>query len=159
MEEVPETYSREAREQLAKDLFNLVWRYLEKEKRTPEENDLMIHAAHASRHHWGEVGSPENVAIGEWQISHVYAVLGRAEPALYHAHRALEVCKKGDLKDFPLAYAFEALARAHALAGNKDESKRFIALGKATGKKIKDFMDRELFEKDLSNVPGFSEVP
>lgn len=152
-------YSREAREQLAKDLFNLVWRYLEKEKRSPEEDDLMIHAAHASRHHWGEVGSPENIAIGEWQISHVYAVLGRPEPALYHAGRALEVCKKGELKDFPLAYAYEALARAHALAGSGDESRRYVALGKAAGKRIKDLMDRELFEKDLSTVPGFQEVP
>lgn len=153
------TYSREQREQLAKDLFNLVWRYLEKEKRTPEETDLMINAAHASRYHWSEVGSAENIAIGEWQISHVYAVLNRAEPALFHGQRALEICKKHDLKDFPLAYAYEALARAHAVAGNMDEAKRCIALGKAVGGRIKDFMERDLFLKDIASVPGYSEVP
>jgi hypothetical protein len=141
--------SREEREKVAKDLFNLVWRYLEKEKRTPEDIDLMINAAHASRHHWGEVGSAENVAIGEWQISHVYAVLGRAEPALFHANRALEVCRRSDLKDFPLAYA---------VAGNKDDAKRAIALGKANGQRIQDSMDRDLFLKDLSSVPGYNEV-
>ena len=153
------SYSREEREKLAKDLFNLVWRYLEKPKRTSEDNDLMINAAHASRYHWGEVGSADNLAIGEWQISHVYAVLGRAEPALYHAQRALETCKHADVKDFPLAYAYEALARAHALQGNADEARRCIALGKATGQRIKDAMDRDLFFKDIASVPGYSEVP
>lgn len=153
------SYSREEREKLAKDLFNLVWRYLEKPKRTPEENDLMVHAAHASCFHWGEVGSAENLAIGEWQISHVYAVLGRAEPALYHGQRALEICKRSDVKDFPLAYAYEALARAHALQGNADEAKRYIAFGKATGQRIKDSMTRDLFLKDIASVPGFGEVP
>jgi hypothetical protein len=153
------SYSREEREKMAKDLFNLVWRYLEKPQRTAEENDLMIHAAHASRFHWGEVGSVDNLAIGEWQISHVYAVLGRAEPALYHGSRALEICKRADVKDFPLAYAYEALARANALEGNMDEARRCIALGKATGRRIKDSMDRDLFLKDLGSVPGYSEVP
>ena len=47
----------------------------------------MIHAAHASRYHWSQVGEPVNVAHGEWQCSHVYAALGRAEPALHHARR------------------------------------------------------------------------
>ena len=42
----------------------------------------MLHAAHASRFHWGEVGEPVNFARGEWQISRVYAVLGRPEPAI-----------------------------------------------------------------------------
>lgn len=153
------SYSREDRERLAKDLFNLVWRYLEKDKRTPEDIDLMINAAHSSRYHWGEVGAAANIAIGEWQISHVYAVLNRPEPALYHGQRALDVCKKHDLKDFPLAYAYEALARAHALAGNKDEANRCIALGKASGQRIKDSMERELFLKDISSVPGYSDVP
>jgi len=153
------SYSREDREKLAKDLFNLVWRYIEKPKRTAEENDLMLNAAHASRYHWGEVGSPENIAIGEWQISHVYVLLGRAEPALYHGQRALDTCKRADLKDFPLAYAYEALARANAFAGNKDEAQRCIALAKATGQRIKDFMERDMFFKDIASVPGFEEVP
>ncbi len=153
------SYSREEREKLAKDLFNLVWRYLEKPKRTVEENDLMVHAAHASCFHWGEVGSAENLAMGEWQISHVYAVLGRGESALYHGQRALEICKRSDVKDFALAYAYEALARAHALQGSADEAKRCIALGKATGQRIKDSMTRDLFLKDIASVPGFIEVP
>lgn len=152
-------YSREEREKLAKDLFNLVWRYLEKPKRSAEEDDLMINAAHASCYHWAEVGSAEQLAIGHWQISHVYAVLGRAESALYHGARSLDTCKRADVKDFPLAYAYEALARAHALNGNPEEARRCIALGKATGQRIKGSMDRDLFFKDIASVPGYNEVP
>jgi DNA-binding transcriptional MerR regulator len=45
------------RRQLAVDLFNHVWTLLERSDRSPLEDDEMLHAAHASRYHWGEVGS------------------------------------------------------------------------------------------------------
>ena len=77
----------------------------------------MIHAAHASRHHWGHAGTPVNVSIGEWQLSRVYAVVARAEPALYHGRRALEIARQNHLGRFYVAYAYEALARASAVAG------------------------------------------
>ena len=78
----------EQRRQLAADLFNLVWELLERPGRSADEDDRMVHAAHASRYHWGEVGGPEQRAIGEWQCARVYSVLGRAEPALHHARGA-----------------------------------------------------------------------
>jgi hypothetical protein len=40
----------------------------------------MLHAAHASRYRWGEVGVAVNLARGEWLGSRVYSVLGRAAP-------------------------------------------------------------------------------
>jgi len=51
------------------DLFNWVWSLLDKEDRIQQEDDQMVHAAHASRHHWGELGTPREVERGEWQIS------------------------------------------------------------------------------------------
>ena len=111
-----------ARRRLAADLFNHVWALLDTEGRTPEQDVEMIHAAHASRHHWGEVGTPVNVARGEWQISRVYATLGRGEPALFHAERCLETCTEHGIGDFDLAYAHEAMARAYRVLG--DESAR-----------------------------------
>jgi hypothetical protein len=35
----------------AVDCFNLVWTLMDKKDRTKEENDKMVHAAHASRFH------------------------------------------------------------------------------------------------------------
>jgi len=99
------------------DLFNYVWTLLEKPDRTREESEGMIHAAHASRWHWSVVGAPVNFARGEWQISRVYAVLGRGESALVHALRCLEICRANEIGDFDLAYAYEALARAWSVLG------------------------------------------
>src|SRR5579872_350316 len=94
------------------DLFNFVWTLMEKPQRTQEEDDTMIHATHASRYHWGLVGAPANLARGEWQVARVYTLLGRTEPALYHARRCLEICEQHGIGDFDIAFAHEALARA-----------------------------------------------
>src|SRR5439155_13917343 len=83
----------EQRRELAVDLFNHAWALLRLPERTPEQDDELIHAAHASRHHWSEVGTAANLARGEWQVSRVYAALGRAEPALHHARRCLAYCE------------------------------------------------------------------
>ena len=55
-----------------------------------------------------------NLARGEWQCSRVYAVLGRAEPALWHARRCVELDEAGaeGREDWDLAAAYEAMARA-----------------------------------------------
>ncbi len=90
----PATIDAVTHRQLAVDLFNSVWTLLERTDRSTAEDDDMLHAAHASRHHWGEVGEPVNLARGEWQCSRVYAVLGRAEPALWHARRCLALCEE-----------------------------------------------------------------
>ncbi len=138
----------------AVSLFNEVWRLLEK-RRTPAEDDRMIHAAHASRFHWGEVGTAVNRAIGEWQVSHVYSVLGRPEPATYHAVRSLAMCKENGIEDFPLAFAYEALARADAVAGRKGDLRRHLALARDVGSRIKDKEDRDLLFRDLKSIrPG-----
>ena len=115
----------EQRRRLAVDLFNRAWELMRLPERTPEQGDELIHAAHASRHHWSEVGTTANLARGEWQLSRVYATLGRAEPALFHAKRCLAYCESDPaaLEDWDLPYAHEALARAHAVAGDEAEAR------------------------------------
>jgi hypothetical protein len=77
--------------QLAAGLFNQMWVLLDKLDRSAGDDDQMVHTAHASRYHWSAAGGPVQWARGEWQCSRVYAVLGRAEPALHHARRCLEL--------------------------------------------------------------------
>ena len=135
---------------LAVDLFNYTWSLLDRKKRSREEDDAMLHAAHASRFHWGKVGKPVNLARGEWQVSRVYAVLRRAEPALHHAKRCLDLCRKHKLGDFDLAYAYEALARASAVDGPRKDVDRYLKLARKAPIAKKE--DREFFEKDLATV-------
>ncbi len=145
---------REWQRKQAVSLFNHAWRLLEKPRRTQAEDDEMIHAAHASRYHWGVVGKPVQVSIGDWQVSHVYAVLRRPEPALYHARRCLAICREHHIRDFPLAFAYEALARASAVAGRSRDRDRYIREAQRAAKGIEDEEDRKLVLSDLATIPG-----
>ena len=137
---------------MAVSLFNLVWDLLDKSERTTEEDDKMVHAAHASRYHWGEIGTPLELERGEWQISRVYAVLGRPEAALHHAHRCLAICEANRIGDFDLAFAYEGLARAYAAAGQFDKSLEYIRLGEQAGEQIEDEGNRKYFFDELKAV-------
>jgi hypothetical protein len=145
----------EQRRRLAVDLFNHTWTLMRLPERTPDQDDELIHAAHASRHHWAEVGTTANLARGEWQISRVYATLGHGEPALYHASRSLAYCESDPdaLEDWDLPYAYEALARAHLVAGETDEATRCAASARELGAQIQDAEDREQLERDLDGLP------
>jgi hypothetical protein len=134
---------------LAAELFNETWRLMEKEDRTAADDDRMLHVAHASRHHWGEVGTPANLARGEWQCSRVYAVLRRPEPCLHHAGRALA---ENGLADWDLAFCHEALARGHATAGDLDTARAEVE--RALAVPIADDEDRALLLSDLESIPG-----
>ncbi len=138
----------------AVDLFNLVWSFLDKKERTKQEDDKMVHAAHASRFHWGEIGTPLEFERGEWQISRVYSVLNRPQPALYHARRCLEICQENKIGDFDIAFAYEAMARAYAVAREKSEREKYIKLAKAAGEDIKGIEDKDYFFGDLKTIPG-----
>ena len=135
------------------ELFNYTWELLDKTNRTPQEADTMIHAAHASRFHWEKVGRPVNLTRGDWQISRVYAVLQRPEPALYHARRCLEVCQANGIGDFDLAYAYEAMARASSVAGDTESLERYKALAYQAGEQIAEEDDKKLFLSDMDTLP------
>jgi len=139
-------------EKLGIELFNYTWELLDKSPRTHQEEDTMIHAAHASRFHWGKVGTAVNLARGEWQISRVYAVLGRAEAARFHAQRCLELCQENGIGDFDLAFAYEALARAAAVAGNTVERAKYLALAQEATLHIADKADLDVVVHDLETI-------
>jgi DNA-binding transcriptional MerR regulator len=143
------------RRKLAADLFNHTWTLLERTDRTAEQVDEMIHSAHASRYHWGEVPDHEAVhlARGEWQCSRVYAVLGRAEPALWHARRCLEINEAAGNSDWDIASAYEAMARAYMVAGDEAQVATWKARAVEALDAIADADDREIVEGDIATLP------
>ncbi len=136
-------------------LFNHTWTLLEKPDRTPAETDEMIHAAHASRFHWSRADAVEtvNLARGEWQCSRVYATLGRGEPALWHARRCLAYNEAAGAGDWDIAAAYEALARANAVAGDPAAAADWKARAIAALDGIADQDDRDLIEGDIATLP------
>jgi hypothetical protein len=139
--------------QLGVDLFNHVWTLLELPERTATQDDELVHAAHASRHHWAQVGEPRHLARGEWQISRVYSVLGRGEPALHHARRCLELLEEsGDGEDWDVPFAHEAVARAALVAGDRETAEHHLARARTLGAGIEDAGDREHLEEALREL-------
>lgn len=150
---LPPEIDPETRRSLAVGLFNRVWQLLETADRTTDQDDEMVHAAHASRYHWGEVGDPKSRAIGEWQISRVYAVLGRGEPALHHARRCLEITQSAESEAWLFGSAYEALARASAVAGDLEAAAGWRARAIEQLGRIEDPDDREIVEQDIATLP------
>lgn len=144
---------RRDEQRLAARLFNRVWELLDRADRTADDDDEMLHAAHASRHHWGQVGEPVHWARGEWQCSRVYATLGRAEPALYHGRRCLEITERHELSPFDIGCAHEAIARAAGLAGSADRAAAHAALAAEAAKAITDPEERQVLLADLATLP------
>ena len=141
------------RRQAAVDLFNYTWTMLEKPERTAGETERMIHAAHASRYFWEDAGGPLEHARGEWQLARVYAVGGRGEPALHHARRCLALCEEHGIGDFDLAFAHEAMARAAAVAGNRQAAADHARLAREAAAAIAGDDDRETVLADLATLP------
>jgi hypothetical protein len=101
-----------------------------------------------------KVGNEMNFERGDWQLSRVYAVLGRGSESLHYARRCLDTCLANEIADFDLAFAYEAMARAHAVTENWTESERYIELAKVAAKGIAKDEDKEYFLGELGTVPS-----
>ena len=150
----PPELDQATRRALAIGLFNHTWTLLETYPRTAAQDDEMIHAAHASRYHWGEVSDDVHLARGEWQCARVYSVLGRAEPALWHARRCVELAEAdANREDWDLPAAYEAMARAYVTAGDVAAAGEWKAKAVASLDGIANAEDRTLIEQDVLSLP------
>lgn len=136
----------------AAGLFNGVWTLMERSDRTPEDDETMMHAAHAARWHWGVVGTPLNRARSEWQISRVYAILGDAASARRHADRYLALCNDHELGEFDRAFAHEAIARSAAIADNAEDVATHVQYGLAAAGHVTDESERDWVLRNLGSV-------
>ena len=143
---------------MAVELFNNTWKYLDKDTLTDKEKDAMVNSSHASRYHWGirvENGwdaTPINLGRGDWQLSRVYTVLGDGDRAVHYGHTYLEICKKEGIKDWDLAYAYEALARGYAVKGDAKNKEKYLKLAEKATADVKDKDTRDMIESDLKTI-------
>lgn len=141
--------------QMGVDCFNQSWDILLKENRSRADEDVLINLVHASLHHWRQLDQPVNILRGEWMIAHVYTLLGHKEAALYHAENTLKWADEAKAVDWDLAYAYEAMARAQALNGNKEEFQKYHDLAAQAGTQIKEEGDRQQFDADFNDNNWF----
>jgi hypothetical protein len=145
-EETTYTVSQ-AHYQFAVDFNTQTWQLLEKQDRTRMDEVHMLDFAHASLAHWRAVGTAVRHQRGEWLVSRVHAALGEGVPALKHAQLCFQLLEnnKDEMQDFDFAFAYEAIARAYAVNGEKNESLKFIGMAQKAGEVIKEKEDRDIF--------------
>ncbi len=132
--------------------FNETWSLIDKTDRTEEETLSMIHKAHASRYHWAQIGTPLELARGEWQVSRVYSLIGLGESALHHAWASLKYCQDNNYGDFDLAFAYEAIARAYKVLDNDLEKEKYLELARQAAEQIAEDDNQTYFLSELSTI-------
>ena len=147
----------EEHRRLGIELYNGTWELIERQDRTPDEDDEMLDRAHASAYHWLHAANATaaNRARSQWLCSRVHAVAGQPEGALHHARRCLALVEDhGDeMEDWDLAGALEALARAHLAAGDVDEARRLVQLARVETATIANPHDAKHIDADLDALP------
>ena len=142
----------EFHKKVAIETNNSIWPVLDRKTSTDAQLEEALHAAHASRYHWSKVGTAVNLVRAEYMISRVYCAMKRGEPALFHAQRCLQITKENNIGDFDLAFAYEVMARANAVAGKKSDCKKYYELAKTAIDQIKDSEDKKICESELNRV-------
>ena len=138
---------------MAIELNVQTWNLLGKKDRNENDDKRMLFFAKASLYHWRKSPDykPVNEQRGEWLISHVFAVLNLGDESLRHAKTCMDITMKESFKDFDLAYAYESMARAYSISGDKDKSEKWYKKAKTAGDLIASDCDKEYFILDLNS--------
>lgn len=134
--------------------FNDTWGILDKAEKSEEDIEMALHLSHVSFWHWLKVEdhTDENVSIGYWMLSRVYAVAKKGKTALYYGNKCLDISLKSDLPPFSKAYAYEALARAYSIKGDEEAKKEALDNANKYAAEVKEEEDRNMLLGDLKTI-------
>ncbi len=132
---------------------NSTWELIELADRGAEGDEDMLRRAYAAAYHWDRAAgrTPGNSARADWLLAKVHLLVGHPETSLHYAQRCFATCEEHGLKDFDLAYAHEATARALKALGRDSEAVQSWEAAKAVP--IADEEDRTILESDLAVGP------
>jgi hypothetical protein len=132
--------------------FNAAWTLIEKQSRTPAEDEQMIALNQASLWHWSQRPdcTDRNRAIGFWQASRIRAILGHAHEATRYANLCLSY--SGSLSPFHQACAQEALARAALVREDRAALEAHANQMRELLQTIDDPEEREIILADLATL-------
>ena len=132
--------------------FNKTWEFIDNPHRSPDEELAMLQTAMASLWHWSqrEDATPQNLSVGNWQVSRVYCLLGQVDNALRYAEVSLKLTE--GCEPFYAAFAYEALARAEMVAGNKAKMQEYLEKAFVLAEKVEDEEDKQVLMADLRSI-------
>ena len=132
--------------------FNKTWELIDNPNRTPEEDMTMLQASMASLWHWSqrEDATPQNLSVGNWLVSRVYALLRQADNARRYADISLKLAD--GLSPFYIGFAYEALAHAEMVAGDKAKMNEYLEKARALAEEVEDEEDKQVLAGDLESI-------
>ena len=132
--------------------FNRAWDLIDKSTRTPAEDQELIGLNQASIWHWRQRPdcTSQHLSVGYWQAARIYALLGQADNARIYGDLCL--AESDGLAPFYVAYAYEALARAEMVAGNKELMKKHLATARKLAANVRDEESRKMLTADLEGL-------
>jgi hypothetical protein len=137
---------------IAKETNNGIWPILDAENPSIENLEEALHMAHTSTFHWSKIGKPVNIARGEYMISRVLSALGRGKSSLAHAEKSLRIAEGTESEDWDIAFAYEAITRAHVAIGDKDKSMEWKEKAQKAIDSVKDEQDRQICQGELDKI-------
>ncbi|MHA2602096.1 MAG: hypothetical protein AM324_008220 [Candidatus Thorarchaeota archaeon SMTZ1-83] len=149
----------EFHEKIGKHTNGGVWAVLDKNKPSTRELEDALELAYTSRYHWKKVGTLTNDVRAVYMISRVFSHMKKGDSAVHYANEMLELAEKaekedpGNWKDFDMPFVYEAVAKAHAAAGNKDECKKYIKMSQDLIDRLTDEQDKQICQGELDRVP------
>jgi hypothetical protein len=143
-----------AHEYFSADCFNKAWDYLDQAERSSEDDQRMIETSLASVWHWTqrEDCTDTNLSIGYWQASRVYATARVGAEAYRYGELCLKVSQAEGVPPFYLGYAYEALARAALVMGDRKRMGQHLSEARRVAEAVPDLEARKALLADLDDL-------
>lgn len=136
------------------DCFNKCWSFIDKAERSPEDTEDMLLLAQTSVWHWKQRADckPENLSIGYWQVSRVYAISGNYELARLFGQKCAEISEKHELSPFLIGYAYEAQARAEIMRGELATGEHHLKRAEKELARVTDEGEKGFLAADIADL-------
>jgi hypothetical protein len=134
--------------------FNKAWDLIDQPSRTPEQDEEMIRLSLASAWHWKKRDdcTQVNLSVSFWQTSRIYSILRQVDNARRYALLCLDASQGEDIAQFYLGCAYEALARAESLVGNKTQVEQYLKKACNIAAAMSDSEEKQMLLDDLAAI-------
>lgn len=154
MSDQPEFDTAAAHRFFAAQCYNDTWELMDKPDRSAAEDERMLLLSMASLWHWSQRAdcTATNLSISYWQLARVYALLGQADNARRFGLRCQQISQTEGVEPFYLGYAYEALARAEAVAGDTAQRDEYLRAAHEITERIANEEYQQMLVNDLRTI-------
>jgi hypothetical protein len=139
---------------LASQANNRSWTLTETPLRSPEQDEEMLHAAHAAMYFWKIVGNAGNHAHAAQLLAHVYALLKLPGPAAHYLAKSMRHFAQQDCAPWELAFAHAVAANVASAEGDVAAHAQHYAAATGFAAQMTDAETRAMFAATLRVIPA-----